>query len=218
MNENRRVLWEIVLGGPPGGGKGVQGQLLTAKLAEREIEVYRIGTGDKLNKLVAKKCENWQVLERAIKSGELVPDEFFIPVLRGEIGSIPDHCRFVLYDGALRKHSHVVEYLRSKRERLDRGIQVRTIFFDLVFSPEGVEACKARIIRAAKEDPSRQNRLDNNLGVIETRFAVFREHYPRAQQMLGFSCDRLKNLSGTESIQVIHAEIMKTLAEECGTD
>lgn len=101
----------IVLLGPPGAGKGTQGELL----AER-CEIPRYSTGDMFRAAVEQGSELGRRVESYLDAGDLVPDEIALRVADKAIGSAESG--FIL-DGFPRtlEQARGLEELLEKRDR-----------------------------------------------------------------------------------------------------
>lgn len=75
----------FILLGPPGSGKGTQGEYL-----ESSIGVVRLSTGDLLREQVKNKTEIGTKVQYLMESGKLVPDQIVIDLIRNKIISIKD--------------------------------------------------------------------------------------------------------------------------------
>ena len=71
----------ILLLGPPGSGKGTQGKLLSERLG-----VPAISTGDILRQAVKEGTPLGRQAQAIMASGELVPDEVIVGLIRERIG------------------------------------------------------------------------------------------------------------------------------------
>lgn len=69
-----------VLLGPPGSGKGTQGERL-----EAELSLPRLSTGDMLREAVSKGTELGRQVEPIMRSGSLVPDEIVVGIIEERI-------------------------------------------------------------------------------------------------------------------------------------
>ena len=76
----------IILLGPPGCGKGTQGQLL-----EKQYGLPKISTGDLLRKAVKQKSTLGKKAEAAMNRGELVSDEVVVEMVKERISK--EDCR-----------------------------------------------------------------------------------------------------------------------------
>ncbi len=67
----------VIFLGPPGAGKGTQASVLS-----KDFDVPHISTGDILRSAVAAKSELGQKAESYMNSGELVPDDLILDLIR----------------------------------------------------------------------------------------------------------------------------------------
>jgi adenylate kinase len=86
----------IVLLGPPGAGKGTQGDLLAAKL-----RVPKIATGDVLRSAVRERTPMGLAATAAMDRGDLVPDEVILGIVKDALGA-PAAARGAILDGVVR--------------------------------------------------------------------------------------------------------------------
>jgi adenylate kinase len=114
----KKVWFNLVLSGPPGCGKGTQGNLLAKK-----FNLFYISTGSLLRKEIKNKTEIGQQVTEFMEVGELVPDEIVIKLIEREIKMQPDVKGFVfkgfprtvvqayILDGLLRRMNMNVSYM-----------------------------------------------------------------------------------------------------------
>lgn len=86
----------IVLLGPPGAGKGTQGELLAARLA-----IPKIATGDLFRAAVRDGTPLGVQAKQYMDRGDLVPDAVIMGILREAIAA-PESQRGAILDGAVR--------------------------------------------------------------------------------------------------------------------
>ena len=86
----------IILLGPPGAGKGTQGELLAARLG-----IPKIATGDLFRAAVNAGTPLGVEAKRFMDRGDLVPDSVILGILRDAIAS-PDAAGGAILDGAVR--------------------------------------------------------------------------------------------------------------------
>ncbi len=84
----------LVLLGPPGAGKGTQAEILRERLS-----LEHLSTGDILRAEMKKGSELGQKAKEFVESGQLVPDEIIIGMIRERLKAIPDEKKGFLLDG-----------------------------------------------------------------------------------------------------------------------
>ena len=83
----------LILFGPPGAGKGTQADLL-----QKKYGFTKLSTGDMLRAAVASGSELGEQVKDIMASGQLVPDELIIAIIRDRINQ-PDCARGFILDG-----------------------------------------------------------------------------------------------------------------------
>lgn len=94
----------LVLVGPPGSGKGTQGELLV-----RRLGLTRIGTGDILRHAIQQRTPLGRQVEPLLRDGRLVPDAV-VNALVAELLHGPDRPRRFVMDGYPRTHAQAVAF------------------------------------------------------------------------------------------------------------
>jgi adenylate kinase len=84
---------DLVLFGPPGAGKGTQGELLQQRLG-----LLRLSTGDVLRDAVRRGTDMGLAAQRYMDAGELVPDDVILGIVRDYLSGEARE-RGVIFDG-----------------------------------------------------------------------------------------------------------------------
>lgn len=111
----------ILLLGPPGAGKGTQGDLLAERLG-----LPKIATGDMLRAAVRAGTPLGLAARAAMDRGDLVPDDIILDILK-EALSAPDAARGAVLDGVVRTVAQA-EGLERVLDALGRKLDAVVIF------------------------------------------------------------------------------------------
>jgi adenylate kinase len=106
----------IVLLGPPGAGKGTQGDLLAQKLG-----IPKIATGDVLRSAVREGTPMGKAAKAAMDRGDLVPDDVILGIMKEALGA-PAAANGAILDGVVRTEPQAAGLQRVLKElgrRLD---------------------------------------------------------------------------------------------------
>jgi adenylate kinase len=148
----------IILLGPPGSGKGTQGEILA-----RRTGILRVSTGDVLRDAVAQGTDLGRRARFYMDQGLLVPDEVIIGLLADVLASAAA-ARGVIMDGFPRtvKQAEAVDELLEQR-----GRKVDVVLLLVVPDDE----LERRIVGRAAQ----AGRTDDNLDALRRRLAAYRE-------------------------------------------
>lgn len=111
----------MVLLGPPGAGKGTQGERLAARL-----DVPKIATGDVLRAAVREGTPLGLEAKAAMERGDLVPDEVIQGIMR-EALTAPSASKGAILDGVVRTIPQA-EGLRDMLASVDREVDAVLLF------------------------------------------------------------------------------------------
>ena len=187
-------MFNLVIFGAPGSGKGTQ--------SEKLIETYglfHISTGEVLRDQIAKGTELGKTADKFISNGQLIPDELMVNILSDLLDSNPATRDGVIFDGFPRTIPQAV----ALNEMLaKRGAQVNAVVGLLVADDELID----RLIKRGVES----GRSDDNLETIQKRLAVY---HSQTQPLRDFYVNEGKYLSikGSGSIDDIFADIKKSI-------
>ena len=111
----------VVLLGPPGAGKGTQGELLAAALG-----VPKIATGDVLRAAVKEGTKLGLEAKGFMDRGDLVPDAVILGIMKEALAQ-PAQAKGVILDGVVRTVPQAEGLAKVTRE-LDRQVDVVLVF------------------------------------------------------------------------------------------
>jgi len=149
-------MFNFIIFGPPGSGKGTQ----SAKIAEK-YNLAHISTGDIFRKNIKEKTELGLKVKSIIDKGELVPDELLIDILDDAIKGYSGVNGFI-FDGFPRTIQQAVDF----EELLKNENQEVSLVLALDVADEEIIN---RLLIRAKE----QGRVDDTREVIENRLQVY---------------------------------------------
>lgn len=81
----------LILMGPPGAGKGTQGEIL-----EKKLGVRTISTGLMLRTAIKEQTEVGKIAEQYINDGKLVPDEIIVEIVKDRLAQADCENGFIL--------------------------------------------------------------------------------------------------------------------------
>jgi adenylate kinase len=159
----------VLLLGPPGAGKGTQGERIASAL-----QVPKLATGDVLRAAVRAGTPRGLEAKRAMDRGDLVPDEVILGIIKEELAS-PSAAKGVILDGVVRtipQAEGLVNVLRELGRTLDAVLLFEVDAEELVSRLSGrtvcekcqtpytgrevgstCEKCGGRLVRRADDDP-----------------------------------------------------------------
>jgi len=148
----------VLVLGPQGSGKGTQAQRISAAFG-----VPHVSTGDMFRAAIAEATDLGRRVAPILASGELVPDELTVALIRDRLHKDDAAGGFVL-DGFPRTLAQA-DALDAMLEEIGRRLD-RVLFFALAD-----EVAIARLLGRAREE----GRDDDTPEVIERRLAIYHE-------------------------------------------
>ena len=209
----------LILVGPPGAGKGTQGEILSKKLG-----IDTISTGAMLRAAIKNGTEVGKLAEQYINEGKLVPDDVIIKVVKERL-SEPDCANGFILDGFPRTTAQaaaltesgvkidkvlsievedetIVERLSSRRECSKCAAP-----YHLIFNKPQVDGvcdkCGGELIQRADDNPET---IKNRLNVYHEQTEPIKDYYDK----LGL----LVKAYGQEEIADTTKEVFKALGLE----
>ena len=189
-------MYNLVLFGPPGAGKGTQSDLIVEK-----YNLKHISTGDLFREHIANDTVLGKEVKGILASGTLVPDSITINMLEEEVSKFPEVNGFI-FDGFPRtvpQAEALDDYLASKGQSINLVLQLEV----------KEEEVKKRIEERAKTSGRADDSLDKLIKRID-------EYFKKTIHVLPFYEEkgRLVTIHGVGAIEAIFesicAEIDKT--------
>ncbi len=179
----------VILLGPPGAGKGTQGEILAKRTG-----LPRISTGDVLRAAVKNNTALGVKAKRFIDDGVLVPDEVIVGLIE-EVLNRPEASDGVIMDGFPR----TVAQARA----VDRLLAARNATIDHVLS---FEVPKHELVRRLLKRADQEERSDDTVQAIERRLDVYQK---QTEPLIAMYHDRglLTSIQGIGSIETIASRV-----------
>jgi adenylate kinase len=182
-------MFNLILFGPPGSGKGTQ----SSKLIET-FGLHHLSTGDLLREEIANSTALGMEAKKFMDAGQLVPDAVVIGMIGSKLDAQPNAKGFI-FDGFPRT--------TAQAEALDNLLQLKGTSIHLLISLEvPEEELKQRLLLRGEVS----GRSDDNEEVIAKRIVEYRAktepvaNYYAAQ-------DKLQRIKGVGTIEEIFANI-----------
>lgn len=161
-------MFNIVIFGAPGSGKGTQSE----KLID-EYGLFHISTGDVLRDHIARGTDLGKVAESYISQGQLIPDDLMIDILDRVLEDNPESKRGVIFDGFPRTIPQA-EALKGMLEK--RGSKVHAVVGLEVDDEELVDRLVKRGQMSGRSDDNPET-ISNRLKVYHSQTSPLRDYY-----------------------------------------
>jgi adenylate kinase len=210
----------LVLLGPPGSGKGTQGERL-----QEDLRLPYYATGDILRAAVKDETELGSTAKAYMDAGDLVPDEVIVGVIAEALDSEAARDGFIL-DGFPRTTPQA-EALDAKLEELGRRLNVVLLIDvsdeEVMRRLGGRRTCEANghVFHVEFNPPQQEGvcdidgsplvvRDDDKPEVIHRRLETYHE---KTEPLVDYYDRRsvLRRIDGTETPEQVEAEIQRTL-------
>ena len=179
--------------GPQGSGKGTQAARISA-----DHGIPHVSTGEMFRAAIAEGTELGRQVEPILASGDLVPDELTVALIRERL-SRPDAADGFVLDGFPRNLAQAEE-LDEMLAEIDRSLDA-VLFFDI---PDQL-ALERIAARAAAE-----GRRDDQADAIARRLAIYHDHTEPVVERYR-ATGKLVPLHAARSIGEVAAEIAAAL-------
>jgi len=211
----------LVLMGPPGAGKGTQGDRLAEWLA-----VPRLSTGDMLRAARAEGTELGQEAQRYMDAGELVPDDVILGLI-AEAFNRPEAAHGFVLDGfprTLAQAQGLAAILAGRGENLDAVIDLAVPETEVVARLSGRRLCAncggithVVVVGETGSCPSCGGELiqrsDDRPETIQNRLRVYRDQTQPVLDWYESSEVMLHPVVGTGSVEEIFDRLRQAVGE-----
>lgn len=211
----------LILLGPPGAGKGTQGEAFAA-----QYRIPKISTGDILREAVAAKTALGLKAKAFMDAGKLVTDDIVIGLVNERLGQ-PDCRNGFILDGFPRtvaQADSLKGILVSHGTAIDAVINFEVEEEDLIKRLSGRRSCPAckKVFHLAFNPPAQEgicdgcggplvHRSDDQVETIKTRYREFQE---KTRPLMDYYAKEglIHSIPGTGSIEEIRKELEKIIA------
>lgn len=210
----------IVLLGPPGAGKGTQ-----AAVVAKKLKLAHISSGNLFRENVDNRTELGLKAQRFIDSGQLVPDDLTIAMVKERIGR-PDCTDGVILDGFPRTVDQAAaldDLLKRSQEKIEKVIFINVPEQVLVERLSGRWLCESeKHVYHLKFNPPKvagicdvdgsplHQRHDDERKTVERRI---REYQQKTAPLIEYyhQAGKLAEVDGTLEIELVSKEIIKNI-------
>ena len=179
-------MFNIILFGPPGSGKGTQSEKLIARYGLKHLS-----TGDLLRNEISAQTPLGLAAKSIMDKGQLVPDEVVIEMINSALENNPQAKGF-LFDGFPRT--------TAQAEALDKLLTQKNATINIVLALQvGKEELIARLLNRGKtsgrSDDTNETVIRSRIEEYERKTAVVGEYYDRFGKLV-----KIKGEGGVEDI------------------
>lgn len=192
-------MFNLILFGPPGSGKGTQSEKLISKYGLKHLS-----TGDLLRSEIAGQTPLGLEAKNFMDKGQLVPDEVVIGMISSALDANPEAAGF-LFDGFPRTE--------AQAEALDKLLKLKKTGIHLMLALDvSEEELVSRLLNRGKTSGRSD---DNNETVIRARIA---EYHKKTSAVADYykKFDKVKQVKGEGSIDEIFAALCKEVDRKSG--
>ncbi|MEP6948787.1 MAG: adenylate kinase [Ginsengibacter sp.] len=168
-------MFNLILFGPPGSGKGTQSEKLIAKYS-----FIHLSTGELLRSEITHKTPLGLEAKKFVDKGQLAPDEVVIGMISSALDANRDAAGF-LFDGFPRT--------ANQAEALDKLLELKNTSIHVMLALEVTE--EELVKRLAKRGETSGRTDDNNGHVIRTRILEYHkktslvaDHYKKVNKVI----------------------------------
>jgi adenylate kinase len=187
-------MFNLILFGPPGSGKGTQSEKLIEKYG-----LMHLATGNILREEISNKTELGLSAKGYMDRGELVPDEVVIGMIRSAIEHNPG-IRGFLFDGFPRT---VAQSVALDNLLAEKNAQIDLVLALLVSEDELIDRLINRGKTSGRTDDVNEQIIRARIGEYENKTSPVAEHYSKTNKVV--------RVKGEGTIDDIFAQLCKEI-------
>lgn len=193
------IMFNIVIFGAPGSGKGTQSENLI-----KNYGLFHISTGEVLRDQIKRGTELGKTAEAYISKGQLIPDELMISILADILDNTPEAKDGVIFDGFPR----TIEQAKALRTMLEkRGAKVDAVV--------GLHVDEDELVKRLLKRGEESGRSDDNLETIKNRLNVYHSQTQPLQKFYEEGGEYLA-IEGMGTVEEIFDRIKAAIKAKCG--
>ena len=187
-------MFNIVIFGAPGSGKGTQSE----KLID-EYGLFHISTGEVLRDHIARGTELGKIADSFISQGQLIPDDLMVDILANVLDSNQETTKGVIFDGFPRT---IPQAKALKKMLEERNSKVHAVV--------GLEVDDNELVDRLLKRGRQSGRSDDNLETINQRLKVYHDQTSPLRDYY-LSEGKYHSIHGSGSIDYIFTTIKQSL-------
>ena len=168
-------MFNIILFGPPGSGKGTQSEKLIAK-----YNLKHLSTGDLLRSEIAKKTLLGLEAKSFMDKGELVPDAVVIGMINTALAANPDVVGF-LFDGFPRTAAQAKALDKLLKQK---GLSINVMLALNVSEEELIKRLVKRGETSGRADDNNELVIRNRITEYHTKTSAVADHYKKTGKVV----------------------------------
>jgi adenylate kinase len=168
-------MFNLILFGPPGSGKGTQSERLIAKYGLKHLS-----TGDLLRSEIAGRSPLGLAAKSYMDKGQLVPDEVVIEMISSALDNNPQAKGF-LFDGFPRTNAQAEALDKLLNEK---GTEIAVVLALQVSIKELIQRLLNRGLTSGRSDDTSEEVISARIEEYDRKTAAVAEHYKKYGKVL----------------------------------
>ncbi len=183
-------MFNIILFGPPGSGKGTQSEKLIAAYG-----LVHLSTGDILRREIAQATELGLEAKKLMDNGQLVPDAVVVGMIKSALENNPQAKGF-LFDGFPRTEAQSVSLDALLAEK---NTEIGVVLALQVSNEELTKRLLNRGLTSGRSDDTNEAIIKNRIVEYQTKTTVVANYYSKF--------DKVVNIKGEGSVEEIFSAL-----------